>query len=518
MTKTILRYIALSAFLAGAVMSADAATFTVTKTADTNDGTCDSDCSLREAIGAANAAAGDDTVAFSKAIFSTPATIVLSLGEMTIGINGLVTIHGPGADLLTLDGNQLSRIMTVGPGAAASVDGITFTRGNGAGALNTGRGGALYVAGGTATVSNSVFNANTASNGGAFNNAASGTPATATYINCVFSNNSSTSTGGAGQNFSTSALTIYNSTFTGNSGGTTTGGGALQANGQVRITNSTFSGNTATAGSGGAIQSNGSLLLLTNVTIVGNNSVTNGGGLHRATTNVNGFVRNSLIAGNNGADASPDVSNSTGGLASQGNNLIGNVGTSTGWVASDLVNTAARVTPLGYHGGLGITFALLADSPARDAGQNCVTDLSCSANNPPSAVTTDERGAARPANSTVDIGAFEDSSSYIAELPDGEVGVEYAKVISPNNGSFNYAVTAGTLPPGITLSSTAPTFSKNAVPEAVVALTGTPTSPGVYNFTITISEAAVGIASASVNYQITRSGTRRERFDQRPYS
>ena len=41
---------------------ASAASFTVTKTADTNDGVCDADCSLREAISAANAAAGADTI------------------------------------------------------------------------------------------------------------------------------------------------------------------------------------------------------------------------------------------------------------------------------------------------------------------------------------------------------------------------------------------------------------------------------------------------------------------------
>lgn len=39
--------------------------FPVTKTADTNDGTCDADCSLREAIVAANAAVGLDTISFA---------------------------------------------------------------------------------------------------------------------------------------------------------------------------------------------------------------------------------------------------------------------------------------------------------------------------------------------------------------------------------------------------------------------------------------------------------------------
>src|ERR1051325_507493 len=39
-----------------------AATFTVTKTADTNDGVCNADCSLREAAAAANAVAGPNTI------------------------------------------------------------------------------------------------------------------------------------------------------------------------------------------------------------------------------------------------------------------------------------------------------------------------------------------------------------------------------------------------------------------------------------------------------------------------
>ena len=50
---------AASCVLALAVVpAAQAATFTVTKTDDTADGSCDSDCSLREAVIAANANAG----------------------------------------------------------------------------------------------------------------------------------------------------------------------------------------------------------------------------------------------------------------------------------------------------------------------------------------------------------------------------------------------------------------------------------------------------------------------------
>ena len=43
--------------------SAQAATFTVTKTADTNDSVCDADCSLREAVIAANTTSDTDTIA-----------------------------------------------------------------------------------------------------------------------------------------------------------------------------------------------------------------------------------------------------------------------------------------------------------------------------------------------------------------------------------------------------------------------------------------------------------------------
>ena len=52
--------------------SAEAATFTVTKTADTNDGVCDTDCSLREAIAVANGTAANDIIEFNASVFGTP--------------------------------------------------------------------------------------------------------------------------------------------------------------------------------------------------------------------------------------------------------------------------------------------------------------------------------------------------------------------------------------------------------------------------------------------------------------
>lgn len=52
-------------FLVVMPSQAQAATFTVNKTADTNDGTCDADCSFREAVAAANANPGADTIEFN---------------------------------------------------------------------------------------------------------------------------------------------------------------------------------------------------------------------------------------------------------------------------------------------------------------------------------------------------------------------------------------------------------------------------------------------------------------------
>jgi CSLREA domain-containing protein len=61
--RLVLLVVLLTAVLAAAASAASATTFTVNKQADTADGACDSDCSLREAITAANANVGADTVA-----------------------------------------------------------------------------------------------------------------------------------------------------------------------------------------------------------------------------------------------------------------------------------------------------------------------------------------------------------------------------------------------------------------------------------------------------------------------
>lgn len=393
------RIMVVTVFIMFASQAVTAATFTVTKIADTNDGVCDADCSLREAIAAANASGDADDIVFAS-LFSTAQTITLSGTEIVIANSGALVINGSGADRLTVSGNNVSRIISTSPAAFVTINNARFTGGNGVGAAATGRAGAIYNNGGNLTLNNLVITANTANTGGALNNAGT---ATLTVNNCFIFGNTSASSGGAMQNFAGNTLIINNSTISGNTSGGGTGGGGIQANGTVFISNSTFAGNNAPGGSGGGVTFNGTAITFNNVTISNNTATTNGGGFHRTGSNPVNF-RNTIIAGNNGVSTSPDV---TGTITSNGNNIIGNIGTSIGWIGADLQNVNPMLGALANNGGLGNTLLPLAGSPAIDAGQNCVVDLSCAAGNPPTAITTDQRGIARPSNAIVDIGAVE---------------------------------------------------------------------------------------------------------------
>src|SRR3989344_2882469 len=83
-----------------------AAAFTVTKIADTNDGVCDADCSLREAVGAANATAGADTVSIPAGTYTLS---IAGAGEDTnttgdLDITDDLTINGAGNTATIIDG------------------------------------------------------------------------------------------------------------------------------------------------------------------------------------------------------------------------------------------------------------------------------------------------------------------------------------------------------------------------------------------------------------------------------
>jgi hypothetical protein len=83
------------------VSNINAAVYTVSNTNDDGTG------SLRRAFAQANATAEEDIINFDSQIFSTPKTITLTSGQLTPFHS--VVIEGPGANLLTISGNNQSR-------------------------------------------------------------------------------------------------------------------------------------------------------------------------------------------------------------------------------------------------------------------------------------------------------------------------------------------------------------------------------------------------------------------------
>lgn len=259
-----------------AAVNSFAATLVVTKTADTNDGTCDADCSLREAVAVASA---DDMIFFSS-LFNTPHTITLTLGNIAITRN--LTISGPGPATLTISGNNASRIFHISGGVMVNVSGMKLTNGlsappneGGGGAvfisdssanmtsvnisnnvahcsqcIPYGYGGGIYVLRGSVSLNNSVISGNTAvvtnsgAGGGIYGSFSqvhvtnstisynqpqgirvdgeSGNPSSITATNCNLTNNSGTAIGnGSGSTVVTSSI------IRSNGGGI--GGGDLQS-------------------------------------------------------------------------------------------------------------------------------------------------------------------------------------------------------------------------------------------------------------------------------------------------
>lgn len=226
--------------------SVQAATLTVNKTADTNDGVCDADCSLREAVAAANAATSDDVIAFDVTLFTSPQTIVLTAGHLTIADSSVLSIVGPGQSLLSISGNQQSRIFFVEPGARFTASGLTISNGR---VLANGNGGALLNQLGTVTLTNVSFIGNSSdSEGGAIYLVTR----SLTLNSCTFLNNTARLHGGA----------ISSNTFT-------------EERPVVTVTDSVFEGNSSAEGVGGAIGS--SSVLNVNGSRFKNNSARSGG-------------------------------------------------------------------------------------------------------------------------------------------------------------------------------------------------------------------------------------------------
>jgi hypothetical protein len=210
-------------------------------------------------------------------------------------------------------------------------------------------------------------------------------------------------------------VNVTRSLFTGNRGNNW--GGAIYnihfPAQTFRMTNSTVTANSA--GVHGAISNDGTMLLV-NSTITHNSA-------DELTSGIVSFaegtvtVLNTIIGSNN----SPTLNCLDGHFISLGNNIITDARNSTGFVNgvnNDQVSNNNAIDPLlgplMNNGGQTDTRALLAGSPAINAGSNCVMTGTCSSN-PPISLANDQRsGFARRTGATVDIGAFEYNSTPIS--------------------------------------------------------------------------------------------------------
>ena len=247
-------------------------------------------------------------------------------------------------------------------------------------------------------------------------------PTVATIEYFRVSNGNSCSGGGV---FNYGSLTLRNSTISNNNGGDIgcAGGGGIWSYGTLIINNTTLSGNFSRGG--GGIHLSGGSADLNNVTLTNNLSTyQGGGGIYVESGTLT--IRNSIVASNMATVGAPDCN---GTLTSSGYNLIGNnSGCILNPTTGDLVGTAvspinAGLTPLQDNGGPTLTHALMAGSPAINAGNPAVPGSGGAA-----CLATDQRGTSRPVSTACDMGAFEGQVAAVFVNISGNAGVAGAKL------------------------------------------------------------------------------------------
>jgi len=281
----------------------------------------DGDCSLREAIQAANTNLPVDDCPAGDAVITD--TITFSVSS-TITLNSLLNVTGggplviDGANTITISGDSNVQILVNSYGADLILEGLILVNGysnQGGGIFNNGK----------LMVSNCTISNNSASSGGCIFNWND-----LSISNSTLSSNNA-SEGGCIYHQSSEKLSISNSILSGNSA---SNGGCIVNLGPLEIVNSTMSDNSATQ-NGGCIVSAGYATLTISGSILSSNSAVNGAGIISAgpVTITNSTLLDNTADYGGGIDTrgTSSISNSiiSGNSASSAGGGIANMGTLT---------------------------------------------------------------------------------------------------------------------------------------------------------------------------------------------
>jgi hypothetical protein len=369
---------------------------------------------------------------------------------------------------------------------------ITFNLGAGS---NTITALSTLVIGKNANITNTITGTNgtltITANGGNFGVFRVDSPVTTASLNgFTVTGANATSISGGGLLAQSGTVTLTNMLFTGNTVINGDGGGVTAGSSStVNVRNSTISGNTAREG--GGLASTGGTFNILNVTITNNNangntgtgacpaagSITgNGGGIDTNNNITN--ITNTIISGNTACGLGQ---NASGAFTTESNNLF---------------DGDQKIAALANNGGLTRTHALLAGSPALDAGDNAAADAI--------PLTTDQRGAGfgrkrdaadADTTQTVDIGAFEADPS-VEDITDKSTNEDTPLVVPFNVGDAASAFDS------ITATSSNTTLVPNLA--ANINITGSGSSR---NLNITPAANESGTSTITVTATKTISGT-----------
>jgi CSLREA domain-containing protein len=542
----IARRAAIVLLLLASAASAGASTIVVTSTADVR--ADDSECTLREAVIAANTnapsgAAGGECVAGEPAPIvdtillqvagSTPALHTLSIagaledaaatGDLDLAES--VEIRGRGADETVVEAgttpaNGIDRVFDILPSTlGTSVSFIDLTIRHGRGAIPSGgvaafaQGAGIYLRavvggwGSSLTLHGVRLTANTTegSGGGIAANGGLGTAPTAVTIERSEISSNTAFLGGAGIMCSGCDLRISDSAVVSNiatvAAGAGHGGGGIRGTGDgslITLINSTVGDNRSFGDGGGLGIPLGAVLAnLHHVTLSQNraDADVNASGTGGALFNATGIITflNSIVAQNiRGASAVSDCFGA--GMSSGGYNVLGAAGGCASGETGDIVTANAALSALDFHGGKTRNYVPLAGSPALER----IVASSCTA-------TADQRGYSRPRGP---VPAFCESGAVENTAPDVRAAdLTIAEDAGPQNISF----TVDDIETPDALSAAAASSNQGLLPDANLVLSGsgrmrtlTATSLlnqfGAATITLTTSD---GNISSSIEFVLT---------------